>query len=106
MVKDKSNKMHQDFFHTVSGLTPEQLASIPDHYQFSPDQLPYWDQFDTVKLQGGAGSLFLWDSRTTHSVSIFIIYCGAHMCTLVHAGLYMLGCESCLETLPRATEFC
>ena len=69
MVKDKSNKMHQDFFHTVSGLTAEQLANIPDHYQFSPEQLPYWDQFDTVKLQGGAGSLFLWDSRTTHSVS-------------------------------------
>ena len=71
MVKDKSNKMHQDFFHTVSGLTADELANIPDHYQFSPDQLPYWDQFDTVKLQGGAGSLFLWDSRTTHSVSAF-----------------------------------
>ena len=69
MVKDKSSKMHQDFFHTVSGLTSEELANIPDHYQFTPEQLPYWDRFDTVKLQGGAGSLFLWDSRTTHSVS-------------------------------------
>lgn len=67
MVKDKSHKMHQDFFHTVSQLSPEQLADVPDHYQFTPEQLPYWDQFDTVKLKGGAGSLFLWDSRTTHS---------------------------------------
>lgn len=70
MVKDKSHKMHQDFFHTVSQLSPEQLADVPDHYQFTPEQLPYWDQFDTVKLKGGAGSLFLWDSRTTHSVSL------------------------------------
>ncbi|DBA92635.1 TPA: hypothetical protein ACH3X1_002853 [Trebouxia sp. C0004] len=67
MVKDKSHKMHQGFFHTVSQLSPEQLANVPDHYQFTPEQLPYWDQFDTVKLRGGAGSLFLWDSRTTHS---------------------------------------
>ncbi len=70
MVKDKSHKMHQDFFHTVSQLSTEQLANVPDHYQFTPEQLPYWDQFDTVKLKGGAGSLFLWDSRTTHSVSL------------------------------------
>ncbi len=70
MVKDKSHKMHQDFFHTVSQLSPEQLANVPDHYQFTPEQLPYWDQFETVKLKGGAGSLFLWDSRTTHSVSL------------------------------------
>lgn len=70
MVKDKSHKMHQDFFHTVSQLSPEQLANVPDHYQFTPEQLPYWDHFDTVKLRGGAGSLFLWDSRTTHSVSM------------------------------------
>ena len=68
MVKDKSHRAHQDFFHTVSQLTPEQLAAIPDHYQFTRDQLPYWEQFDTVRLQGRAGSLFLWDSRTTHSV--------------------------------------
>lgn len=68
MVKDKSHRAHQDFFHTVSQLTPDQLAAIPDHYQFTPKQLPYWEQFDTVRLQGRAGSLFLWDSRTAHSV--------------------------------------
>lgn len=73
MVKDKSHKMHQDFFHTVSQLSPEQLADVPDHYQFTPEQLPYWDQFDTVKMRGGAGSLFLWDSRTTHSVILLAI---------------------------------
>ena len=70
MVKDKSHRAHQDFFHTVSQLTPEQLAAIPDHYQFTPKQLPYWKHFDTVKLQGRAGSLFLWDSRTTHPVNL------------------------------------
>ncbi len=43
MVKDKSHKMHQDFFHTVSQLSPEQLANVPVHYQFTPEQLPYWD---------------------------------------------------------------
>lgn len=87
MVKDKSHKMHQDFFHTVSQLSPEQLADVPDHYQFTPEQLPYWDQFDTVKLRGGAGSLFLWDSRTTHSVTLLVACCGSS-----HADVYESAC--------------
>ena len=88
LVKDKSHKMHQDFFHTVSHLSPEQLANIPDHYQFTPEQLPYWNQFDTVKLKGGAGSLFLWDSRTTHSVSKLhcsCVYARVALLLLMHA---------------------
>jgi hypothetical protein len=67
MVKDKSYKAHQDFFWKASNLSTEQLNEIPDHYQFTAEQLPYWDQFDSIGLSGGPGSLFLWDSRTVHS---------------------------------------
>lgn len=70
MVKDKSYTAHQEFFHKASNLSQEQLNKIPDHYQFTPEQLSFWDKFDSKGLSGGPGSLFLWDSRTVHSVSI------------------------------------
>ena len=84
MVKDKSHKMHQDFFHTVSQLSPEQLASVPDHYQFTPEQLPYWDQFDTVKLKGGPGSLFplgLTHNTLGRSALCVLKHCCMGVCT-------------------------
>ena len=44
-------------------------AQVPDHYQFLPQHMAFWDKYDSIGLQGGAGSLFLWDSRTAHTVS-------------------------------------
>jgi len=67
MVKDKSHKSHQEFFHQASGLTPDQLAQIPDHYQFTAEQQEFFDQFQTIGLSGEPGSVFLWDSRCAHS---------------------------------------
>ena len=43
-------------------------AQVPDHYQFLPQHLAFWDSFRSKGLEGGAGSLFLWDSRTAHTV--------------------------------------
>jgi len=37
-------------------------------YQFTPEELPFWEPFESVAVDGRAGSLFLWDSRTAHAV--------------------------------------
>ena len=43
---------------------------MKDFYQFTEDELPFWERFDSVGVQGRAGSLFLWDSRTVHAVRL------------------------------------
>lgn len=43
-----------------------------DHYKFSEEELDYWSQFESIPLEGKAGSLFLWDSRTVHAVRILV----------------------------------
>ena len=38
--------------------------------QFTPEQLPFWDKYESKRLAAGKSAVFLWDSRTVHSVSV------------------------------------
>ena len=50
--------------------TPEEeLRNTTDHYKFKPRELSFWEPYESVGVSGGAGSLFLWDSRAVHAVS-------------------------------------
>ncbi|KAL3141513.1 hypothetical protein ABBQ32_004763 [Trebouxia sp. C0010 RCD-2024] len=66
LVKDGSHSAHEHFFATETVLTPEQKAATPDFYQFQPEERKFYEQFEALPLSAGAGSLFLWDSRTAH----------------------------------------
>ena len=48
----------------------EEQRKVKDFYQFTEEELPFWERFDSVGVQGRAGSLFLWDSRTVHAVRL------------------------------------
>jgi len=47
---------------------PNGLRLPARRYQFTPEELPFWEPFESVAVEGRAGSLFLWDSRTAHAV--------------------------------------
>ncbi len=49
-------------------MSEEEKKSCIDHYKFTPEELSYWEPYKSVGVQGGAGSLFLWDSRAVHAV--------------------------------------
>ncbi|KAK9807834.1 hypothetical protein WJX72_010581 [[Myrmecia] bisecta] len=66
VVKDGSHRAHEGFFSNNTVLTPEEKAATPDFYQFKEAELPFWEHFQSLALSAGAGSLFLWDSRTVH----------------------------------------
>lgn len=51
-------------------MTPEEQAVCIDHYKFTPEELSYWDKYESIGVPGSAGSLFLWDSRAVHAVSL------------------------------------
>lgn len=65
MVKDKSYHAHHDFWEQSSMLEADKQKQ-GDFYRFQPDEMPYWDSYETVAVRGGPGSLFIWDSRTVH----------------------------------------
>jgi len=52
------------------GATPAArgLRRPARRHQFTPEELPFWEPFESVAVDGRAGSLFLWDSRTAHAV--------------------------------------
>ncbi|KAK9837297.1 hypothetical protein WJX81_004709 [Elliptochloris bilobata] len=67
LVKDGSHDSHERFFQTACALSPEERGRVKDWYQFPSEELPFWEAFESVALDGRAGSMFLWDSRTVHS---------------------------------------
>jgi len=54
-------------------MSKEEQRQIGDHYKFSPEELPFWDAYESVGVSGRAGSVFLWDSRAVHMVSINLL---------------------------------
>ena len=76
LVKDKSHEGHAPFFETACTLSRAEMAATTDHYQLKPQELPFFDSYETRGLRGKAGSVFLWDSRTIHAVS-FLMQKGA-----------------------------
>lgn len=57
--------------HHVASATGAAVAhSTGIASQFTPEQMPFWDQFESKKLAAGKGAVFLWDSRTVHSVRL------------------------------------
>lgn len=52
-------------------MPSDEQRKIGDHYKFTSEELGHWSQYEDVALEGDAGSLFLWDSRTVHAVSSF-----------------------------------
>eukprot|EP00877_Chromochloris_zofingiensis_P007156 jgi/Chrzof1/2694/Cz11g25140.t1 len=82
MVKDKSYHAHHDFWEQSSMLEADKQKQ-GDFYRFQPDEMPYWDSYETVAVRGGPGSLFIWDSRTVHmnqpatadGIWRFVVYC-------------------------------
>ena len=68
-MKEGSHLGHAEFFKTACKLDEAQQTATPDHYMFAPDEAAFWARFPSRPLHGSAGSLFLWDSRTAHSVS-------------------------------------
>jgi hypothetical protein len=69
LLKDGSHNAHERFFETECTLSQDEQARCKDHYKLKPEELPFFDPFQTLGLSGPAGSLFLWDSRTIHAVS-------------------------------------
>lgn len=68
-VKTGSHEGHRDFFRNASAVPLQEQAQMKDDfYLYKPSELGYFDKYETVALEGGAGSLFLWDSRTAHMV--------------------------------------
>jgi hypothetical protein len=49
-------------------MSKEEQLQYADHYKFTAEELPFWDAYESVGVAGGAGSLFLWDSRAVHAV--------------------------------------
>ena len=79
LVKDKSHEGHAPFFETACTLSRAEMAATPDHYQLKPQELPFFDSYETMGLRGKAGSVFLWDSRTIHAVSSLLQQGADHM---------------------------
>lgn len=52
----------------VLQMSEEEQLQYADHYKFTPEELPFWDSYESVGLAGKAGSMFLWDSRAVHAV--------------------------------------
>jgi len=52
----------------VLQMSKEEQLQCGDHYHFTPEELPFWDAYESVGLAGKAGSMFLWDSRAVHAV--------------------------------------
>ena len=69
LVKDGSHLGHEPFFENACTLSRAEMAATTDHYQLKPQELPFFDSFQSLGLRGRAGSIFLWDSRTIHAVS-------------------------------------
>jgi hypothetical protein len=69
LVKDGSHLGHAPFFESACTLSHAEMAATTDHYQLKPQELPFFDGFQSLGLRGRAGSVFLWDSRTIHAVS-------------------------------------
>lgn len=69
LVKDGSHLGHAPFFENACTLSHAEMAATADHYQLKPQELPFFDGFQSLGLRGRAGSVFLWDSRTIHAVS-------------------------------------
>ena len=69
LVKDGSHEGHAPFFETACTLSQAEKAATTDHYQLKPQELPFFDSYESMGLRGRAGSVFLWDSRTIHAVS-------------------------------------
>ena len=58
-----------DYESIAMQMSEEEQRNCIDHYKFTPEELGYWEPYKSVGVPGGAGSLFLWDSRAVHAVS-------------------------------------
>jgi ectoine hydroxylase-related dioxygenase (phytanoyl-CoA dioxygenase family) len=67
-VKSKSHTGHAEFFETVCRTPLEEQAALDDFYMFKEGEVDFYDQYESVPIEGKAGSVFLWDSRTAHMV--------------------------------------
>ena len=54
LVKDRSHEGHAPFFETACTLSQAEKAATTDHYQLKPQELPFFDPYESMGLRGKA----------------------------------------------------